>query len=192
MVYSACLPQSRRSLVITRGTYLAAAVAYQQQSVVSYEAISQHSVVLCTSNPAQPLSHEWLEFQGSPWALHSQCWMFLCPKMMIWARTSLKATDHPADSSMNSTQADDAGCQPISDFEQPVGCAEDMNGASPLQFFQQMVTTEMLEQIVEHYGKYQSPPHSRAHSWSRASFNTAELKKFVAIQLLWASSATPS
>ena len=34
-------------------------------------------------------------------------------------------TDHPTDSSMNSTQADDdAGCQPIPDFEQPVGYAE--------------------------------------------------------------------
>ena len=43
---------------------------------------------------------------------------------------SADTTDHPADSSINSTEADDdagAGCQPIPDFEQP--CAEDMTRA---------------------------------------------------------------
>ena len=101
-------------------------------------------------------------------------------------------TDDPADSEDSSTYADDdAGCQPIPDFEQPVGCAEDMMGASPLQFFQQMITTEMLEQIVEQTNLYAQqymestnlPPHSRAHGWSRATFDTAELKKFLTILL---------
>ena len=63
-----------------------------------------------------------------------------------------------------------------------------MTGASPLQFFQQMVTLEMLEQIVEQTNLYAQqymestnlPPHSRAHGWSRATFDTAELKKFLA------------
>ena len=101
-------------------------------------------------------------------------------------------TDDPADSEDSSTYADDdAGCQPIPDFEQPVGCAEDMTGASPLQFFQQMVTTEMLEQIVEQTNLYAQQymestnllPHSRTHGWSRATFDTAELKKFLAMTI---------
>ena len=101
-------------------------------------------------------------------------------------------TDDPAESSMNSAQPDDGtGGQPIPNFEQPVGCAEDMTGASPLQFFQQMVTTEMLEQIVEQTNLYAAqymentslPPHSRAHGWSRATFDTAELKKFLAMTI---------
>lgn len=55
---------------------------------------------------------------------------------------------------MNSPQADDGGSQsPIPDFE-PVSCAEDMTGASPLQFFQKMVTDEMLETIVEQTNLY--------------------------------------
>ena len=64
-------------------------------------------------------------------------------------------TDDLAHSENSSTYTDDdAGCQTIPDFEQPGGCAEDMTGASPLQFFQQMVTTEMLEQIVEQTNLY--------------------------------------
>ena len=110
---------------------------------------------------------------------------------LITGDDSHTPTDDPADSSMTSTQADDhAGCQPIPDFQQPIGCAEDMTGASPLQFFQQMVTTEMLEQIVEQtnlYAQYMEntdlPPHSRAHGWSRATFDTAELKKFLAMTI---------
>ena len=64
-------------------------------------------------------------------------------------------SDDVQDSSMNSPQLDDgAGRTPISVFEQPVGCAEGMTGASPLQFFQQMVTEEMLEKIVEQTNLY--------------------------------------
>ena len=53
-------------------------------------------------------------------------------------------TDDPEDSDDDSSAHadDDAGSHSIADFEQPVGCAEDMTGASPLQFFQQMVTAE--------------------------------------------------
>ena len=40
------------------------------------------------------------------------------------------------DAASSSSQADDdAGSQPIPDFQQPVGCAGDMTGASPLQLF---------------------------------------------------------
>ena len=55
------------------------------------------------------------------------------------------------DAASTSSQADDydAWSQPIPDFEQLVGCAEDVTGASPLQFFQQMVTDEILETIAE-------------------------------------------
>ena len=99
--------------------------------------------------------------------------------------------DDVQDSFMNSPQPDDDGCTPIPEFDQPVGCAEDMTGASPLQFFQQMVTEEMLEKIVEQTNLYAQqymqstnlPPHSRAHGWSRATFDTAELKKFLAMTI---------
>ena len=89
-------------------------------------------------------------------------------------------SDDVHDSSMNSPQLDDgAGCTPIPEFEQPVVCAEDMTGASLLQFLQQMVTEEILEKIVEQTNLYAQqymestnlPPHSRAHGWSRATFN---------------------
>ena len=47
----------------------------------------------------------------------------------------------------------------------------------------------MLEQIVEQTNLYAQqymdstnlPPHSRAHGWSRAKFDTVELKKFLAM-----------
>ena len=43
---------------------------------------------------------------------------------------TLTPADDSANSEDSSTYADDdAGCQPIPDFEQPVGCAEDMTGA---------------------------------------------------------------
>ena len=98
---------------------------------------------------------------------------------------SHEPSDGVQDSSINSPQLDDVGYTPIPEFDQPVGCAEDMTGASPLQFFQQMVTEEMLEKIVEQTNLFAQqylqstnlPPHSRAHGWSRATFDTAELKK---------------
>ena len=63
--------------------------------------------------------------------------------------------DDVQESSMNSPQPDDdAGCTPIPKFEQPVGCAEDMTGPSPLQYFEQMVTKEMLEKTVEQTNRY--------------------------------------
>ena len=75
-------------------------------------------------------------------------------------------SDDVHDSSMNSPQLDDgAECTPIPDFEQPVGCAENMTGASPLQFFQQMVTRDAREDCrtdqplcTTVHGKQQSPP----------------------------------
>ena len=97
--------------------------------------------------------------------------------------------DPSDDTHDSSLQPDgDPGCTPIPEFRQPVGCAEDMTGASPLQFFEQMVTKEMLEKIVEQTNLYAQqymenttlPPHSRAHGWSRATFDVAELKKFLA------------
>ena len=96
--------------------------------------------------------------------------------------------DPSDDAHDSSPQPDgDPGCTPIPEFRQPVGCAEDMTGAS-LQFFEQMVTKEMLEKIVEQTNLYAQqymenttlPPHSRAHGWSRATFDVAELKKFLA------------
>ena len=104
---------------------------------------------------------------------------------------SHEPSDGVQDSSINSPQPDDVGYTPIPEFDQPVGCAEDMTGASPLQFFQQMVTEEMLEKIVEQTNLYAQqymqstnlPPHSRAHGWSRATFDTAELKKFLAMTI---------
>ena len=102
---------------------------------------------------------------------------------------SLSPTEDAASSS--SQADDDVGSQPIPDFQQPVGCAEDMMGASPLQFFQQLVTDEMLETIVEQTNLYAQqymestnlPPHSRAHGWSKSTFDTAELNKFLAMTI---------
>ena len=52
----------------------------------------------------------------------------------------------PSDDAQDSSQPDgDAGCTPIPEFGQPL---EDMTGPS-LQFFEQMVTKEMLEKIVD-------------------------------------------
>ena len=108
---------------------------------------------------------------------------------------SHEPSDDVQDSSMNSPQPDDddVGCTPIPKFDQPVSCAEDMTGASPLQVFQEMVTEEMLEKIVEQTNLYAqqymqstnlpTPSHSRAHGWSRATFDTAELKKFLAMTI---------
>ena len=55
-------------------------------------------------------------------------------------------------------------------------------------FFEQMVTKAMLEKIVKQTNLYAQqymenttlPPHSKAHGWSRATFDVAELKKFLA------------
>ena len=79
----------------------------------------------------------------------------------------------------------------IPTFVQPVGCAQDMTDASPLQFFQQLVTNEMLEHVVEQTNLYAQqyidntdlPPHSRVHGWKRAPHDLAELKKFLAMTI---------
>ena len=77
--------------------------------------------------------------------------------------------------------------QPIPDFQQPIGCAN-MTNATLLQFFQTMVTNEMLDKVVEQTTLYaqqyvernELPRHSRVHGWSRTTFDTPELKKFLA------------
>lgn len=78
--------------------------------------------------------------------------------------------------------------QPIPDFQQPIGCANNMTNATPLQFFQTMVTNEMLDKVVEQTTLYaqqyvernELPRHSRVHGWSCTTFDTPELKKFLA------------
>ena len=99
---------------------------------------------------------------------------------------------HDDDAGADPRDADhgDSG-SPIPDFEQPLGCSKDMSGASPLQFFQQMVSDQMLDNIVEQTNLYAQqymestnlPPNSRAHGWSHSPFNRVELKKFLAMTI---------
>ena len=100
--------------------------------------------------------------------------------------------DDTPDNSSGEAASDSTGSeQPIPQFEQPFGCAKDMEGASPLKFFEQMVSTKMMDDIVEQTNLYARqymestnlPPHSRAHGWSRTPFDRNEFKKFLAMTI---------
>ena len=71
----------------------------------------------------------------------------------------------------------DAGADPTDadhgDFEQPLGCSKDMSGASPLQFFQQMVSDQMLDHIITLLSRQTSMPNN---TWRALTFlRTPEL-----------------
>ena len=103
--------------------------------------------------------------------------------------------DDVRDSNADSFEREATGSEEFEDgpyipaFDRPSGCAEDMTNASPLKFFQQFVTDEMLECIVQQTNLYAQqymdntdlPPHSRVHGWKRAPHDLAELKKFLAM-----------
>ena len=69
------------------------------------------------------------------------------------------------------------------------GCNHQCTDATPYEFFQMLVTDDILDNIVEQTNVYANQfisshslaPRSRVHGWARASFTRQELEKFISL-----------
>ena len=92
----------------------------------------------------------------------------------------------------NRSGSDESGWT-IPEFLENPGCTTDMTGKAPIDFFQLMVTDEMLVHMVDQTNLFARQyidsqditltPHSRVLQWDKAEHNLGELKKFLAVTI---------
>ena len=90
--------------------------------------------------------------------------------------------------------------RPLPEFVGTPGCTHDMTNKYPIDFFQLLITTEMLEAIVEQTNlcaqqfmdSHELTRRSRVQQWPRSPHDVAELKKFLALVIIMGLVSYPS
>ena len=91
-----------------------------------------------------------------------------------------------------SSQTSSGATSTIPDFKEAPGCTIDMTNKSPVEFFQLLVTDDILEVIVQQTNLFADQflqdatlgPRSRVQAWERVTHNSDELKTFLGLVII--------